>query len=169
MRPKAPRKLRKHHTAGELRAVVDETIGLFHRLRWVAEQIYPEDGRSTARRGLLRGLLRYGPQTVPALAKARSISRQSVQAVVDELMAEGFVTSRPNPSHRRSRLICITDEGVALVRKMDRTDERVLAAVGAGLDPKELAITLGMLRELRRRFERTPLWRRALPGGPAAH
>ena len=36
---RAPRKLRKRHDGGELRAVVDETIALFHRLRFVAEQI----------------------------------------------------------------------------------------------------------------------------------
>ena len=40
MKTRAPRKLRKRHDKGELRAVVDETIGLFHRLRWVAERIY---------------------------------------------------------------------------------------------------------------------------------
>lgn len=164
MRSRPPRKLRKKHQHGELRAVIDETIGLFHRLRWVAEQIYQEDGRSTARRGLLRGLTRYGPQTVPQLAKARSVSRQSVQAVVDELADEGLVEARPNPAHARSRLIHITEEGAALVRSMDRTDERVLSAVGAGLDPEHLRITHQTLRTLRERFERSPLWRRALPG-----
>lgn len=162
MRSKAPRRLRKAHRHGELRAVIDETIGLFHRLRWVAEQIYEEDGRSTARRGILRGLLRYGPQTVPKLAQARSIARQSVQAVVDELRAEGLVVSRPNPAHARSRLIEITAAGAALVERMDRTDERVLAVVGAGIDRRELEITRETLRRLRERFELSPLWKRAL-------
>ena len=59
----------------EVLAAVDETIALFHRLRWVAEQIYGPAGRSTARRGILRGLVRYGAQTVPALARARGVTK----------------------------------------------------------------------------------------------
>lgn len=162
MPTKAPRKLRKPHTQGELRAVVDETIGLFHRLRYVAEEIYGEDGRSTSRRGILRGLARYGSQTVPQLAKARAVTRQSVQEVVDALLRDGLVAVSPNPAHARSRLIQITPRGTSLVARMDETDTRVLRAVGAGLDRRDLATTAATLRALREAFEHGMRWRRAL-------
>lgn len=162
LRPRAPRKLRKPHVRGDLRAVVDETIALFHVLRWVAEQIYGEDGRSTARRGVLRGLVRYGPQTVPQLARARRVSRQHVQEVVDALAASGLVELAPNPAHARSRLVRPTARGEALVREMDATDDRVLRAVGAGLGTGELRTTAATLRALRERFEVAPRWRKVL-------
>lgn len=164
MPPRSPRRLRKRHQQGELRAVVDETIGLFHRLRWVAEQIYSEPGRSTARRGILRGLSRYGPQTVPELARARSIRRQSVQQVIDLLAAEGLVALRPNPEHARSRRVHITPKGEAVVRAMDRVDERVLDAIGSDLDRQQLLITAKVLRTLRERFEVSARWKSALDG-----
>lgn len=164
MKSRRPRRLRKEHRRGELRAVIDETIGLFHRIRWVAEQIYAPAGRSTARRGLLRGLVRFGPQTVPQLAKARSVSRQHIQAVADALAAEGLVERIPNPRHARSLLYRATGKGAALVRSMDEVDDRVLAAAGEHLSRADLAVTARTLAGLRAGFELSGKWRRVLSG-----
>lgn len=69
-----PRRLRKRHHDGELRAVVDEAVALFWRVRYVADQIHTTGGRSETARGVLRGLVRYGARTVPQLAFARSVT-----------------------------------------------------------------------------------------------
>jgi DNA-binding MarR family transcriptional regulator len=151
--PRAPRKLRKRHVRGELRAVVDETVALFHRLRWVSEQIYGDEGVGAARRGILRGVARYGEQTVPELARTRSVTRQHVQEVVEALVAEGLVELRANPRHKRSKLVCATARGHALVLRMDEVDDRVLAAVGARLSTRDLAITAHTLEVVRKGFE----------------
>ncbi|MEO8843454.1 MAG: MarR family transcriptional regulator [Kofleriaceae bacterium] len=155
MRSRPPRQLRKRHLGGELRALVDETIALFHRVRYVAEQIYQPAGRSTARRGLLRGLARYGPRTVPQLALARSVTRQHTQEVVDLLRDEGFVELVANPAHKRSRLVRITRRGIAMVASMDEADARALGAIGDALDvtKEDLAITVRTLRAVREQFE----------------
>jgi DNA-binding MarR family transcriptional regulator len=165
MRTRSPRRFKKRHQQGELRAVVDEAIAFFHRVRWVAEQIYGEEGRSTARRGVLRGLVRYGDQTVPQLAKARSVTRQHVQQVVDALKADGLVVLVPNPRHRRSWLVRATARGTELVRRFDDVDARVLNAAGAHLTVADLAVTSRTLRTLRAGFELTPRWRRVLKWG----
>jgi DNA-binding MarR family transcriptional regulator len=155
MRSRPPRQLRKRHLGGELRALVDETIALFHRVRYVAEQIYQPVGRSTARRGLLRGLARYGPRTVPQLALARSVTRQHTQEVVDHLRDEGYVELVANPAHKRSRLVRITRRGIAMVASMDEADARALGAIGDALDvtKEDLAITVRTLRAVREQFE----------------
>jgi DNA-binding MarR family transcriptional regulator len=142
--------------------VVDETIGLFHRVRFVAEEIYGPEGRSTARRGVLRGLSRFGPQTVPQLARARSVTRQHVQEVADALVREGQAQWAPNPRHKRSRLLKVTARGAALVHEMDRIDDRVLNAVGARLPRADLAVTVRTLKALREGFELSARWRAVL-------
>lgn len=154
--------MRKRHVRGELRAVVDETIALFHRVRYVAEEIYGIEGRSIARRGILRGLVRYGPRTVPQLARARSVTRQHTQEVVDKLAADGLVELIPNPAHARSRLVRATRRGAAAVVAMDEVDDRVLAAIGGGLSISDLAITVRTLRAVRERFEDDVRWRSIL-------
>ncbi|MBI2374923.1 MAG: hypothetical protein HYV07_13085 [Deltaproteobacteria bacterium] len=156
---RAPRRLRKHHAHGELRELVDETIALFHRLAWVAEQIYGDEGKSLARRGILRGLHRYGARTVPQLARARSVRRQTLQPVVDSLVADGLAQWIDNPDHARSKLVKITPAGQAIVRRMDRADVKVLEAVGPGLSRADLARTAETLRTVRARFEAEMRWR----------
>ena len=162
MRSRPPRRLRKQHRRGELRAVIDETIALFHRIRWVAEQIYGEAGRSTARRGVLRGLVRFGPQTVPQLARARGVSRQHVQEVADALARDGLLAWLPNPRHARSRLARATPKGEALVLELDRVDDRVLAVAGEALPRSDLQTTARTLAGLRRGFELTERWRQVV-------
>jgi len=162
MARKAPRRSRKPHGSDALAALVDETILLDQRMQWVAERIYGEDGKRGTRRGLLRGLVRYGAQTVPALARARSVTRQNVQPVVDALVADGLAELAPNPRHSRSPLVVATSRGVALVAEWDRTTARVLAAVGRGLSPRDIAIAARTLRTVRERFETRLRWQAAL-------
>ncbi len=154
-----PRKLRQRHERGELRAVVDETIALFHRLRFVAELIYGEQGRSTARRGVLRGLARFGPQTVPQLARTRKVSRQHLREVVQALERAGLVVRVPNPRHARSQIVEVTARGRQLVAQMDQTDAQVLWAAAGHLSRAELEITARTLKRMREGFEQARRWR----------
>lgn len=151
-KPRAPRRLRKRPSA-DLRAVIDECIVLADRLIWLAEHIHGAEGRGAVRRGILRGVVRFGPQTVPEMARARSVTRQNVQPVVDALVREGLLDRVPNPGHRRSPRYAPTDAARSMVARMDRNDARVLAAVGRGVRPSDVALTAATLRALRERFE----------------
>lgn len=143
-----------------MQAVVDETIALFHWLSWVSDQIYGDDARGAARRWTLRRLHRDGPSTVPELARARAIRRQSIQPVVDALVEDGLVFATPNPRHARSTRFAIADAGVKLVHRLDRIDDRVLRAVSRGIVERDLAISSETLRRLRAGFETgTARWR----------
>jgi DNA-binding MarR family transcriptional regulator len=136
----------------EAQAVVDETIALFHWLDWVADQLYGDDGRGAPRRWVLRRLQRYGPQTVPQLARAKAQRRQSMQPVVDVLVADGFVEFVANPRHARSQLAALTTRGERLVRQMDDIDARVLRSVSSGIPASQLVTTAATLRALRMQF-----------------
>lgn len=159
---RAPRRFRRSGGRHDVQAVVDEAIALFHWLEWVADQIYADEARGVARRWTLRRLHRYGPLTVPQLARARSMKRQSVQPVVDGLVAERLVEMLPNPAHARSKLAALTRRGIDVVERMDEIDARVLRAVGRGLPREDLATTAATLRALRAGFEAETRWRTVL-------
>ncbi len=142
--------------------MVDETIALFHWLAWVAEQLYGEEGRGAARRWVLRRLERDGPQTVPALARAKASRRQSVQPVVDVLVEQGLVVRVANPRHAKSPQVRVTPAGARLVAHMDDIDARVLRAVSKGISTPDLTRTASTLRALRESFEVESRWRRVL-------
>ena len=67
-------------------------------------------GQSSARWQVL-GALDAGAETVPGIARAMGLARQSVQRTVDLLQADGLVEYRRNPAHRRSNLVAMTRKG----------------------------------------------------------
>ncbi|WP_369196645.1 MarR family winged helix-turn-helix transcriptional regulator [Streptomyces djakartensis] len=59
------------------------------------------------------------PLPVSGIARAMGITRQSVQRVADLLVERGLAEYRPNPAHRRAKLLAPTGEGRAAVARID--------------------------------------------------
>jgi DNA-binding MarR family transcriptional regulator len=161
-KPPAPRRRRSRRQRHRTQEVVDETIALFRWLACVSEQLYGDDGRGVAWRWVLRRVKRDGPQTVPQLARTRRMRRQSMQPIVDALVADHLLEWQPNPAHARSRLAAITPAGERLVDRLDDIDARVLRAVGRDIAAADLECTARTLRALRDAFELEPRWRRVI-------
>lgn len=75
--------------------------------------------------GLMRQIAERGPMTVPGIAALRRVTRQRIQQIVDDLVAEGSVALVDNPRHARSKLVALTDTGR---RRYAAVDARVRAA-----------------------------------------
>ncbi|MEU8786302.1 MarR family transcriptional regulator [Streptomyces sp. NPDC048637] len=58
------------------------------------------------------------PLPVAGIARAMGITRQSVQRIADLLVARGLAAYRPNPAHRRAKLLAPTEEGRAAVARI---------------------------------------------------
>jgi len=132
-----------------MRSLTDEVVGLFHRLQAVSEEIHDDGGASAGRRGVLRGLARLGPQTVPELARTRPVSRQYMQILVDGLAQDGLVELLTNPVHARSRLVRITQRGRRLLLESDARESEILDDFSAGFDVRELERATTLLRNIR--------------------
>lgn len=61
--------------------------------------------------GILRVLVKDGPQTVPEMARSRPVSRQHCQTIANALEAEGYVEFVDNPKHKKSKLVRATKKG----------------------------------------------------------
>ncbi|MFJ8546377.1 MarR family winged helix-turn-helix transcriptional regulator [Streptomyces sp. NPDC093586] len=59
------------------------------------------------------------PLPVSGIARAMGITRQSVQRIADLLVERGLAEYRPNPAHRRAKLLAPTDAGRAAVSRID--------------------------------------------------
>jgi DNA-binding MarR family transcriptional regulator len=83
----------------------------FFALKAAAEALHADpDGLTAGHRGVLESLAD-GARTVPALARARPVSRQHIQILVNRLLALGLVLTRENPASRRSPLVELTPAG----------------------------------------------------------
>jgi DNA-binding MarR family transcriptional regulator len=117
-------------------ADVYELAGLSRR---TSDDLAAEIGQTTARWHVMSVLLD-GPRTVPEIAERLGLTRQSVQRVVDDLVAAGSVTIEDNPAHRRSHLIDLTRAGA---RAVDRLVER--ASVDRGAELRDGGVTIDEL------------------------
>jgi DNA-binding MarR family transcriptional regulator len=128
-------------------------------MRVAAEQLHQQGGMSGGRRGVLRDLDRLGPQTVPQMARARAVSRQHIQTLVDQLAAEGHVEFVQNPAHKRSHLIRLTRKGKELVEAMNRREAKILPRLRIGIPEHELRTAAASLRAVRELLE-SDQWKR---------
>ena len=140
-----------------LMGLFDATVSLFHRLRDVAEQVHQMGEISGGTRGVLRGLDRFGPQTVPQMARSRPVSRQHMQILVNLLARDGYVEFLENPAHKRSRLVRLTPEGKCLIEEMFKKEVRVLSVLELNINEKELKSASKVLMQVNKAFQ-TDIW-----------
>ncbi|MFF5253932.1 MarR family winged helix-turn-helix transcriptional regulator [Streptomyces leeuwenhoekii] len=131
--------------AHRLTEVYDLVGPLYRRAQRGVEQGLAAEGLSVGVRAVLALLHRHGPMTVPQMGRAQAISRQFVQRMVNDAAARGLVESIPNPAHRRSSLIRLTDEGGAVIAAVLDREHTLLREVGGGLTGAEVAACLRVL------------------------
>jgi DNA-binding MarR family transcriptional regulator len=130
-------------------ALIDEVERLRHPLRVAGEAFHGVGALSRPRQRLLRDLREFGPQTVPQLARLRTVSRQTVQTTVNSLQAEGLAELTANPAHKRSRLVRLTAAGEAAIDGMTQHEETLLAQVLPEIPEAEIRAAVSVLRALR--------------------
>ena len=120
----------------------------------VADGILEAEGVTPGERSLLMLVRRHRSLTVPRLAEHKGVSRQHVQVTANALSKKGLLEFRPNPAHKRSRLVALTSEGVDLVKRIMAREGEVMTRVAARLDPERtriaaesLARVLDLVRE----------------------
>jgi len=141
--------------------LINETMLLFHRLRIVADQVHHHGEMTGPLRGILRGLDKLGEQTVPQMARARAVSRQHIQALVNQLVEEGLVELIANPAHKRSPLARLTSLGKKAVDAMNRDEARLMSKADLGVTDKDMSEAVETLRAVRAYFE-SERWKRLL-------
>lgn len=90
------------------------------------------------------------PATVPAIAMRLGTVRQAVQRIVHDLNAAGRVELTPNPHHRRSPMVTLTDAGRELLQELwaATTPRRAAAMEKAGVTDDELMAARAVIRRL---------------------
>lgn len=131
-----------------VQTVVDALTLAYHRLSRAAETLHGAEGLNAGGRSILLTIARGGPATISDLARARNVSRQFIQRVVQDLARAGLLAETPNPRHRRSPLFDLTCEGRAVMEKIARVEAPLWRALDAALHPDDIAAALRVLRAL---------------------
>lgn len=98
-----------------LSGIAKTVFRLNGQLLSIAEDLARPAGLTAAWWQVLATVLRE-PVSVADISRSIGNSRQSVQRVADLLVDQGLAEYRPNPAHRRAKLLAPTDEGRSAVK-----------------------------------------------------
>jgi DNA-binding MarR family transcriptional regulator len=135
----------------ELKTLLEQVQILANQIKKSAVAIEDAQHPLVVGRAVLEMLETSGPQTVPALAGRRNSSRQNVQIVVNRLHRFGLVEFTPNPAHRKSGLVRITEQGKAILERGAEQEAKLLDELGrqlAEFDLQPVVRLLGRLQEV---------------------
>ncbi|QOV36747.1 MarR family transcriptional regulator [Streptomyces ferrugineus] len=88
------------------------------------------------------------PLPVSGVARAMGITRQSVQRIADLLVDRGLAEYRPNPAHRRAKLLAPTEQGRAAVSRIDPGHAAFADLLAEAVGEAELADAVRVLERL---------------------
>ena len=120
----------------------------FQRLRAAGDALHGDLGINASLRAVMESLYENGDQTVPQIARAKSVSRQHIQVIVDALAALRHVAVLANPAHKRSPLVSLTAQGRRTFEQMRRREADLLAALAADIDAGDVDAALRALAAL---------------------
>jgi DNA-binding MarR family transcriptional regulator len=129
-------------------SLIDAIRLAFNQMRSSADAAHADLGITAALRAVLERLARGGPQTVPDMARARNVSRQHIQKIVDGLGEAGLIDMKANPAHKRSPLIVLSAEGRKLFAIIEKREVAILASIGKNLQGDNLAAATKTLKTL---------------------
>jgi DNA-binding MarR family transcriptional regulator len=128
------------------------------------DRLAADQGLTSARWQVLGAIALAGRSlTVPQIARRMGLARQSVQASVNRLVADGMLEAEPNPDHQRSPLVRLTEVGRARYARLTRLQARWIDELADGIDVSDLATAARVLEELSDRLERSERVDRATP------
>ncbi|QGV79396.1 MarR family winged helix-turn-helix transcriptional regulator [Streptomyces ficellus] len=88
------------------------------------------------------------PLPVSGIARAMGITRQSVQRIADLLVHEGLAEYRPNPAHRRSKLLAPTQLGRGTIARIEPGHAEFATRLAAELGVEAFTETARVLERL---------------------
>jgi DNA-binding MarR family transcriptional regulator len=104
-------------------------------------------GQTSARWRVLAAI-EDAPLTVPQIARAWWLSRQSVQRVADLVVQDGLAVYQDNPGHRRSKLLRITPRGRTALRTIRRAQRPWADQLGGEIGEADLDTANAILAQI---------------------
>lgn len=135
-------------------AVTRRIRACFNRLKALADALHEDLDVTAAMRAVIETLYENGDQTVPQIARSKSVTRQHIQVIVNRLVRSRLVTLGQNPGDRRSPRVVLTGRGRSTFERMREREKAVFAELAAALGRHDLAATLATLDALQAILDR---------------
>jgi len=146
---------RRHTPAGAgLTGLILEIFRVNGRLLAAGDRLVAGLGLTSGRWQVL-GAVALAPAAEPVarLARNMGLTRQGVQRIVNALRRHGLIELKPNPHHRRAKLVTLTGKGRKAYDAAIALQVPWANALACGLTPRQIAAATRLIETLRRRLE----------------
>ena len=92
--------------------------------------------------------------TVPGIARVLGQSRQAVQRITDVMVTDGLLSYQPNPKHKRSVLVVLTEEGKTAYKDLRDVQDPWAIENTEDIPSEELNAGLRLVRRLIQKFDK---------------
>ena len=134
--------------AGEaLTEAIIATFRLNGRLMDIAQRL-AHAGDLTATEWRVLGGVLDEPHSVAEIGRLMGMTRQGVQRVADQLVDRGLAEYRPNPAHRRAKLLACTHAGYWAIRQIALVQRPWADQIAANIGATELQQMLTTIRRI---------------------
>jgi len=130
-----------------LTEVVLETFRLNARLLEAAQEL-ARAGELTAAWWQVLGGVIDEPRSVADVGRRMGVTRQAVQRIADLLVERGLAEYRPNPAHRRAKLLACTEAGYWAIRRISIVTHPWADGISAQVGEDDLRQALETMRRL---------------------
>jgi DNA-binding MarR family transcriptional regulator len=132
--------------------VVIATFRLNARLMEAAQDLAAHGGLTAAWWQVLGGVLDE-PRSVAEVGRIMGVSRQGVQRIADLLVERGLAEYKPNPAHRRAKLLAGTEAGYWAIRKISVAQHPWVDQLSKTVELDDLRTTLATMQSLITKLE----------------
>jgi DNA-binding MarR family transcriptional regulator len=108
--------------------------------------------------GLVFACVADGGASVSQIGEHLAITKQSAAAIVEELVAAGYLARGPHPQDRRAHLVTLTRRGRAATEVATRVARQQWRDLAGAFDPKSLDRLADVLAVLGREGRLHPVW-----------
>lgn len=136
----------------ELYALFGAVRTCFNLLRSLAERMHEDLGVNPSMRAVMEALAAQPGRSVPEIARARGVSRQHVQVIMNTLVELGLAEAVDNPAHRRSPLFVPTAKADGLFAEIRRRETEPVEQLADGLPAASIETSIALLAELNARL-----------------
>ncbi len=137
----------------DLYTLMTQVRRCFNQMKGLAEQMHQDLGINPSMRAVMETLAASGRQTVPAIARAKGVSRQHIQTIMNGLLASKLAILIDNPAHKRSPLFDLTQQGKSHFTEIKRREQEPLQRLSDALPAKKIGQSIEGLMLLNQQLE----------------
>ena len=138
----------RQHEAKRLNALIRNIRLSFNLLRSKADEMHKDLGVNASMRGVMESLTDHAEKTVPDIARAKGVSRQHIQVIVNGLIEAKIVSTRHNPQDKRTYLVSLTKSGQEIFKKIQARETEELERLVEVFYMEELSLAIKTLQKL---------------------